>query len=53
MQRDAYRQAIERAGLTVETVRDNEEYRFVSDRADNATQKYGVKSISLLARKRT
>jgi hypothetical protein len=52
MQRDAYREAIERAGLTVETVRENEQYRFVSDRADNATQKYGVKSISLLARKR-
>jgi hypothetical protein len=25
--------------------------RFVSDRADNATQKYGVTSISLLARR--
>ena len=32
-------------------VRENEQYRFVSERADNATQKYGVKSISLLARK--
>jgi SAM-dependent methyltransferase len=52
MQRDDYRQAIESAGLTVETVHENEQYRFVSDRADNATQKYGVKSISLLARKR-
>jgi arsenite methyltransferase len=52
MQRDDYRHAIEAAGLTVETVRENEQYRFVSDRADNATQKYGVKSISLLARKR-
>ena len=53
MQRDDYRQAIERAGLAVETVRENEQYRFVSERADNATQKYGVKSVSLLARKRT
>ena len=53
MQRDAYREAIEGAGLMVESVRENEEYRFVSERADNATQKYGVKSISLLARKRT
>lgn len=52
MQRDDYRQAIERAGFAVETVRENEQYRFVSERADNATQKYGVKSISLLARKR-
>ena len=34
-------------------LRENEHYRFVSDRADNATQKYGVKSISLLALKTT
>jgi arsenite methyltransferase len=39
----------EDAGFTVESVRENEHYRFVSQRADNATQKYGVKSISLLA----
>jgi hypothetical protein len=26
-----------------------DDYRFVSDRADNATQKYGVTSISVLA----
>jgi ubiquinone/menaquinone biosynthesis C-methylase UbiE len=49
MQRDDYTRAIETSGLTVETVRENTEYRFVSERADNATQKYGVKSISLLA----
>ena len=53
MQRDDYRQAIEDAGFTVESVRENEQYRFISERADNATQKYGVKSISLLALKRT
>jgi arsenite methyltransferase len=52
MQRDDYQRTIERAGFEIETVRENDEYRFVSDRADNATQKYGVKSISLLARKR-
>ena len=49
MQRDGYRAAIEAAGFTVETWRQNTEYRFVSERADNATQKYGVTSISLLA----
>jgi SAM-dependent methyltransferase len=49
MQRDGYRAAIEAAGLTIEAWRENTEYRFVSDRADNATQKYGVTSISLLA----
>ena len=51
MQRDDYREAIEAAGFTIETWRENTEYRFVSDRADNATQKYGVTSISLLARR--
>jgi arsenite methyltransferase len=50
MQRDAYRQAIEAAGFTIEQWRTNSDYRFVSERADNATQKYGVTSISLLAR---
>ena len=49
MQRDGYRQAIEDAGLTVTEWRANDAYRFVSDRADNATQKYGVTSISLKA----
>jgi arsenite methyltransferase len=52
MQRDEYREAIEAAGFTIETWRENSAYRFVSDRADNATQKYGVTSISLLARRR-
>jgi ubiquinone/menaquinone biosynthesis C-methylase UbiE len=51
MQRDSYREAIEAAGFEIETWRENEAYRFVSDRADNATQKYGVKSVSLLARR--
>ena len=49
MQRDDYRQAIEGAGFEIDTWRENPEYRFVSDRADNATQKYGVTSISLRA----
>jgi arsenite methyltransferase len=51
MQRDRYREAIEAAGFEVETWRENTAYRFVSDRADNATRKYGVTSISLLARR--
>jgi len=51
MQRDDYRAAIEAAGLRIETWRENESYRFVSERADNATAKYGVTSISLLATK--
>jgi arsenite methyltransferase len=48
MQGDAYRQAIAAAGFQVETWRTNTKYRFLSERADNATQKYGVSSISLL-----
>jgi len=52
MQRDSYREAIEAAGFEVAAWRENPEYRFVSQRADDATQKYGVKSISLLARRK-
>ena len=52
MQRDRYREAIEAAGFEVLSVRENPGYRFVSERADNATRKYGVASVSLLARKR-
>jgi hypothetical protein len=35
----------------IECRRENTAYRLLSDRADNATQKYGVTSISLLARR--
>jgi arsenite methyltransferase len=49
-QEDAYRHAIEAAGLRVEQIRRNP-YEFISPRARRASDKYGVKSISLLARK--
>jgi ubiquinone/menaquinone biosynthesis C-methylase UbiE len=49
MQRDGYRKAIEDAGFEVTEWRTNTEYRFVSERADNATQKYGVTSVSIKA----
>jgi arsenite methyltransferase len=49
-QQDAYREAIEGAGLKIEELRENP-YEFVSERARNASAKYGVKSVSLLARK--
>lgn len=48
-QRDDYRDAIEAAGLRIAQLRENSQYRFISDQAQEATQKYGVKSISLLA----
>jgi SAM-dependent methyltransferase len=51
MQRDRYRAAIEAAGFEIETWRENTAYRFVSERAHDATRKYGVTSISLLARR--
>jgi SAM-dependent methyltransferase len=48
MQEDDYLATIAAAGFEIVSTRKND-YRFISDRADNATQKYGVTSISLLA----
>jgi arsenite methyltransferase len=50
-QRDAYREAIEGGELRIEEIRENP-YEFISERARNASAKYGVKSVSLLAVKR-
>ena len=47
-QQDAYRAAIEGAGLRIEVIRENP-YEFISDRARDASKKYGVKSVSFLA----
>ena len=30
-------------------LKENDQYRFASERAENATRRYGVKSVSLLA----
>jgi len=49
-QLDSYVSAIESAGLQVVTTLENA-YEFISDQARGASGKYGVKSISLLARK--
>jgi len=51
MQADAYRAAIADAGFRIDTVRTNNRYRFLSDSAVNATRRWGVHSMSLLARK--
>src|SRR4029453_10163360 len=48
MQQDAYRAAIEGAGLSIETIQENPDYEFISDSAQGATSTYGVKSISVL-----
>jgi len=49
-QQEIYLQAIESAGFTIAEHRVNP-YEFISDQARNASAKYGVKSISLLATK--
>jgi len=49
-QQDAYRDATEVAGLRIEAIRENP-YEFISERARDASTKYGVKSVSVLARK--
>lgn len=49
MQRDNYRSAIESARLEVKAIRDNPGYQFISASAKGAQQKWGVKSVSVLA----
>ena len=49
MERAAYLQAIEDAGLTIHLVRLNPQYTFLSGRAQGASRKWGVISISLVA----
>jgi SAM-dependent methyltransferase len=51
MQEDDYAAAMESAGLEVISVERNDAYGFISDNAKGATEKWGVKSVSLLARK--
>lgn len=51
MQVDRYEAAIEESGLRVVSVRENPQYQFLSSPAQGASQKYGVKSITLLATK--
>lgn len=51
-QKDRYRQAIESVGLRIVGEQVNDQYRFLSDNAQGATKKFGVRSISLRADKR-
>jgi len=48
-QQDNYRADVEAAGLKVVKVEDNSAYQFISENAQGASKKFGVKSISLLA----
>jgi len=49
-QQELYLEAIESAGFTIDRQRVNS-YEFISEQARNASAKYGVKSISVLATK--
>lgn len=49
MQVDTYRETIEGVDLTIREFRENTAYEFTSSAARGACEKYGVKSISLLA----
>ena len=50
-QQGNYQQMVEAAGLRLVKVEDNPQYQFISDNAKGATAKWGVKSVSILARK--
>ena len=48
---DRYTTAIEAAGFSVTDLRENTQYEFISERAANACEKYGVKSVTVGATK--
>jgi len=50
-QQDEYCTAIDAAGLRLERIEENPQYQFLSDNARGAVAKWGVKSVSILARK--
>jgi len=50
-QEHAYTRMIEDAGMRIEVVKENGAYRFLSRSAQGATERFGVKSVSLLARR--
>jgi ubiquinone/menaquinone biosynthesis C-methylase UbiE len=53
MQQDDYRSAVTAAGLEILRVEENPNYQFISDNAKAASKKFGVKSVSLVAVKRS
>ena len=48
---ERYKDAIESAGLRITADQVNDQYRFLSDNAQGATKKFGVKSVSIRADK--
>lgn len=51
-QQDDYRSSIEKSGLEIQSVKNNEAYSFISKSAKGASKEFGVKSISLSAKKK-
>jgi SAM-dependent methyltransferase len=51
VQHESYRRAIESAGFEIVAFQENPGYHFISERAQKATAKWGVKSVSILARR--
>ena len=51
-QQGSYRESIEKAGLEILVVRNNDAYGFISKSAQGASKEFGVKSISLFAEKK-
>ncbi len=49
MQQDEYRTSIEDSGLVLKEVRDNPQYKFLNPDTQKGADKYGVKSVSILA----
>jgi arsenite methyltransferase len=51
-QQDVYLDVIRAAGFDIDTIRANDQYQFLSDRAVGATTRWGVTSISIRATRR-
>ena len=51
MQKDQYREAIEDADMRILAIQENPQYQFLSKSALGTTKYYGVRSMSLLAKK--
>lgn len=51
MQEDSYKKAVESGGMQVTEFKANPQYQFHSQSAQGASKKFGVKSVSLLAKK--
>ena len=51
MQQDRYKEVIESGGLNIVKIRENGQYRFISESAQGAAGTFGVKSVTVLAEK--